>query len=157
MPLSSERSQHCPFLNRTDSRCGQHFHLDHLDHAFEYCFDRYTACPTYLERLVERRLRQDEQAHPVHRTAAYFPGIKAPLVQVTIHAAARASAPAQLADAHTAGHAVEHLPVVATLARAVAGPRISAQAIVRGFDRLAKTVFRDVGDHDGGTHTGRAA
>ena len=63
MALSSERSQHCPFLNRTDFRCGKHFHLEHLDHAFEFCFDRYTACSTYLERLVERRLRQDDQSH----------------------------------------------------------------------------------------------
>ena len=51
---------HCPFLNRPDARCSQHFHLSELQHAFEHCFDQYTACPVYLERLVERRVRQIE-------------------------------------------------------------------------------------------------
>ncbi len=56
----SDRGQHCPFLNRTDSRCGTHFTLERLEHAFAYCFDRYTACPVYLELLVERRVRRGE-------------------------------------------------------------------------------------------------
>jgi hypothetical protein len=46
---------HCPFLNRTDTRCGEHLTIDSLDHAFEYCFDVYAACPLYLELLIERR------------------------------------------------------------------------------------------------------
>jgi hypothetical protein len=49
---------HCPFLNRTDARCSKHFCLDHLQHAFKFCFDRYKACPVYLELLVERRVRR---------------------------------------------------------------------------------------------------
>lgn len=51
---------HCPFLNKSDARCSDHFQLSNLEHAFEYCFDRYQACPVYLERLVERRVRRVE-------------------------------------------------------------------------------------------------
>jgi len=54
----SDRVVHCPFLNRADSRCSNHFSLDRLGHAFEHCFDRYKTCPTYLELLVERRVRR---------------------------------------------------------------------------------------------------
>jgi hypothetical protein len=54
-----ERGPHCPFLNKSDDRCSQHFHLDQLNYAFEHCFDRFITCPTYLERLVERRLRRN--------------------------------------------------------------------------------------------------
>jgi hypothetical protein len=50
---------HCPFLNREDSRCANHFSLDKLDRAFHHCFGSYQACPTYLEMLSERRYRQD--------------------------------------------------------------------------------------------------
>lgn len=32
-----------------------------MQHAFQYCFQTYKACPTYLELLVERRVRQVEQ------------------------------------------------------------------------------------------------
>src|SRR5690349_15912028 len=91
----SERGQHCPFLNRTDARCGDHFRLERLDHAFEYCFDRYTACPVYLELLVERRLRRASadltggrtdhhlmEANDVQRSVT-LPGDR--LVQVSIH------------------------------------------------------------------------
>jgi hypothetical protein len=53
-----EEVEHCPFLNRADDRCGDHFSLDSLEHAFRYCFDRYKACPVYLELLVERRVRR---------------------------------------------------------------------------------------------------
>lgn len=49
---------HCPFLNRDDSRCGNHFSLDKLGRAFDHCFGSYQACPTYLEMLDERRDRQ---------------------------------------------------------------------------------------------------
>lgn len=50
--------EQCPFLNGSDPRCSQHFHLEQLDHAMRYCFDRYRACPTFLELRVERRVRQ---------------------------------------------------------------------------------------------------
>ncbi|MGH7214073.1 MAG: hypothetical protein ACREIT_04860 [Tepidisphaeraceae bacterium] len=52
-----QRGRHCPFLNRSDDRCAEHFKLDHLSHAYKHCFDRYTACPTYIELLCERRVR----------------------------------------------------------------------------------------------------
>lgn len=53
-----ERVNHCPFLNRADSRCSNHFSLDRLGHAFDHCFGSYKTCPTYLELLVERRVRR---------------------------------------------------------------------------------------------------
>ena len=48
---------HCPFLNRTDTRCSEHLTIESLGHAFEHCFDVYAACPLYLELLIERRTR----------------------------------------------------------------------------------------------------
>jgi len=61
----SDHGHHCPFLNRTDSRCGEHLKIDRLDHAFEYCFDVYAACPVYLDLLIERRTKSaDTQATP---------------------------------------------------------------------------------------------
>jgi hypothetical protein len=53
-----ERADHCPFLNRADSRCAEHFTIDGLHHAFEHCFDRYKQCRTYVELLVERRVKR---------------------------------------------------------------------------------------------------
>jgi hypothetical protein len=53
----SEHESHCPFLNRSDYRCSNHFSLDKLDAAFDHCFGEYQACPTYLEMLDERRSR----------------------------------------------------------------------------------------------------
>ena len=49
---------HCPFLNRADERCSNHFRLDHLEQAFEQCFDRYHGCAVYRELLGERRVRR---------------------------------------------------------------------------------------------------
>jgi hypothetical protein len=54
----SEQGSHCPFLNRSDIRCSNHFSLERLDHAFRFCFDQYQKCPAYLELLVERRVRR---------------------------------------------------------------------------------------------------
>jgi hypothetical protein len=53
-----DQANHCPFLNRADERCSQHFSLDRLAYAFRYCFDGYVVCPTYLELLRERRVRR---------------------------------------------------------------------------------------------------
>jgi hypothetical protein len=55
-----DRVAHCPFLNRTDPRCGSHFTLERMEHAFAYCFDRYSECPVYSDLLVERRVRRGE-------------------------------------------------------------------------------------------------
>lgn len=49
---------HCPFLNRTDARCSDRFHLNALGYAFDYCFGYYQGCGAYLELLVERRVRR---------------------------------------------------------------------------------------------------
>jgi hypothetical protein len=54
----AERVVHCPFLNRADARCANHFSVDRLGYAFDFCFGSYKNCPTYLEMLVERRVRQ---------------------------------------------------------------------------------------------------
>ena len=77
---------HCPFLNRSDARCSQYFHLSELQHAFEYCFDQYTACPVYLERLVERRVRQIESRDEAMVLARRREQLEAqqPRVQVTV-------------------------------------------------------------------------
>jgi len=56
----SEHESHCPFLNRSDYRCSNHFSLDKLEAAFDHCFGTYQACPTYLEMLGERKSRQQE-------------------------------------------------------------------------------------------------
>ena len=55
-----DRAIHCPFLNRSDTRCSSHFSLDHLSDAFEQCMDAYQTCPVYLELLAERRERRGE-------------------------------------------------------------------------------------------------
>lgn len=66
-----ESGRHCPFLNREDARCAECFTVNHMDHAFAYCFDRYKACPMYLELLVERRLKQTHQnLRPAHESDA---------------------------------------------------------------------------------------
>ena len=65
---------HCPFLNRADERCGPHFHLDKLGHAFAYCFGRYKTCPHYLELLVERRVRRLTAAATAAASTTTHPG-----------------------------------------------------------------------------------
>src|SRR3982751_112714 len=55
-------AQHCPFLNRSDGRCAEHFSLLSLSEAFEQCFDQYTTCVVYRELLLERRIRRAEAA-----------------------------------------------------------------------------------------------
>jgi hypothetical protein len=54
----SAPGEHCPFLNRSDDRCSDHFNIGRLGFAFDHCFGSYNACPVYLELLVERRLRR---------------------------------------------------------------------------------------------------
>ena len=61
----SEHESHCPFLNRADYRCSNHFSLDKLDRAFEHCFGKYQACGTYQEILDERQARQPADGHLV--------------------------------------------------------------------------------------------
>lgn len=56
-------NRYCPFLNRNDSRCAERFQVSHLQFAFQHCFEQYKSCPTYLELLVERRVRQGTMAH----------------------------------------------------------------------------------------------
>jgi hypothetical protein len=52
----TDQVRHCPFLNRADTRCSEHFSLDSLGHAFDYCFGYYEGCAVYLELLAERRI-----------------------------------------------------------------------------------------------------
>ena len=62
--------EHCPFLNRSDERCAENFNIDHLQHAFRFCFGRYKTCPSYIELLVERRIRRGEAAERMAASAA---------------------------------------------------------------------------------------
>jgi hypothetical protein len=86
----TEQANHCPFLNRTDARCSNHFSLDSLGHAFAYCFGQYQECPEYSELLAERRERRHDAS--VGRDGAYVP---TPIIQVTLHGRA-----AQVAGRH---------------------------------------------------------
>lgn len=74
------KGQHCPFLNRTDPRCSESFNIERLDHAFRYCFGRYTSCPVYLELLIERRVRRSSAPEPADIKHA-----GQPIIQVTVH------------------------------------------------------------------------
>jgi hypothetical protein len=101
---SATRADHCPFLNRSDCRCGEYLSLDRLGHAFGRCFGQYAACPVYAELLIERRVRRGDaggtcsiaaDVDHVHASAESRP------IQLTIHrrALARASAAARHANA----------------------------------------------------------
>ena len=58
----SNSTAHCPFLNRSDALCSEVFNLDRLTHAYKFCFDRYHACPRYLQLLSERQHRRGVDA-----------------------------------------------------------------------------------------------
>lgn len=59
---------HCPFLNRKDDRCAEHFSVGRMQHAFDHCFSSYASCPTYREMLEERTIRRDAAAELVPMT-----------------------------------------------------------------------------------------
>ena len=86
----SDCVEHCPFLNRSDARCAENFNIDHLQHAFKFCFGRYKACTTYVELLVERRMRRNEAAERMHAltetTAATVNHANDRLIQITVSA-----------------------------------------------------------------------
>ena len=65
----SDRVCHCPFLNRSDDRCSNHFSLDRLGKALEDCFGEYHSCPTYAELLIERQVRRAGDRVLVNRHA----------------------------------------------------------------------------------------
>jgi hypothetical protein len=67
----SDHESHCPFLNRADYRCSNHFSLDKLDRAFDHCFGAYQACGTYQEILGERRGRHLGQGQLVASHAGH--------------------------------------------------------------------------------------
>ena len=54
----SDHVEHCPFLDRADSRCSEHLSLEHLQNAFRYCFGAYATCPQYAQMVIERRARR---------------------------------------------------------------------------------------------------
>lgn len=92
-----DRVEHCPFLNRSDARCSENFSIDHLQHAFKFCFGRYKACSAYAELLVERRIRRGETAEQPSMTGTTHANR---IVQITLPArharpvAGRAGVPA---------------------------------------------------------------
>jgi hypothetical protein len=88
----SERADHCPFLNRADSRCAEHFNLDHLGYAFRFCFDRYKACPVYAELLSERRVKQAAEMTKLSIDPDLrLDDVRSPFVKVTVRRAATRS------------------------------------------------------------------
>jgi hypothetical protein len=83
----------CPFVNRPDARCGRKLRIDHLDHAFEFCFDAYNTCPVFVERMLERRvMRLNDAAAVVMRNVSSSHG--STFVQLRTPAARRAAAAA---------------------------------------------------------------
>ncbi len=79
----SDRADHCPFLNRADFRCSQHFSLDHLGYAYRFCFDRYKNCPVYAELLAERRVKQIADGNLLE-VGGRFSQQANPVVQVSV-------------------------------------------------------------------------
>lgn len=65
--------RHCPFLNRKDERCAEHFSVGRMQHAFDHCFAQYAECPTYRELLDERNIRRDASGELVPMTIAGRP------------------------------------------------------------------------------------
>ena len=49
--------RYCPFLNRNEARCAEHFSVNRLQHAFDHCFNEYSNCPSYQAMLNERNDR----------------------------------------------------------------------------------------------------
>ena len=45
----------CPFLNHDDSRCRTRFSLRQIAQTFDFCLDRYRACPVYYTLQHESR------------------------------------------------------------------------------------------------------
>ncbi|HEX8341822.1 MAG TPA: hypothetical protein VF624_13005 [Tepidisphaeraceae bacterium] len=43
-----------------------------MQHAYRHCFAEYKACPTYLELLVERRVRRCELSVLPYAHAAHY-------------------------------------------------------------------------------------
>ena len=82
-----DQCPHCPFLNRADARCSNHFNLDSLGHAFAYCFGQYQQCPMYRDLLAERRERRYNAS--VGRDGSHAPQ---PVIQVTLHGRAAVQA-----------------------------------------------------------------
>jgi len=76
--MESSHGEHCPFLNRSDHRCAEHFNLDQLDFALEHCFDQYQTCPIYFELLNERLERRYEGATAPAASQRQQPRIRSP-------------------------------------------------------------------------------
>jgi hypothetical protein len=75
---------HCPFLNRDDARCSTRFSVGNMEYAFSHCFENYKACPTYLELLVERRVRRMSEAVIHGHVAREIAPIHVSRVEVTV-------------------------------------------------------------------------
>ena len=103
---------HCPFLNRSDTRCSEYFSLDHLQHAFEVCFGDYKSCPVYGELLGERQARRSAAAAAGH--ANRFAGWNLPPDHTTATTVTPPHATPRLVQ-------VSVSPRLAQLARGVAG------------------------------------
>ncbi len=60
----------CPFVNKTDARCGAHLTLGNLAQAFAHCADCYTDCPIYRE--LSGKLTGNADNNDRAKTAASF-------------------------------------------------------------------------------------
>lgn len=68
----------CPFVHGADPRCAEHLTVSGMSHAFDHCFDDFSACPLYHakqhEARAQARLRHlDAPAGPRPETAVFPP------------------------------------------------------------------------------------
>ena len=54
----------CPFVNKNDSRCANHWTLYNITQAFLHCADRYATCPAYKELIADDRTSRQADAPP---------------------------------------------------------------------------------------------
>ena len=63
----------CPFINKADNRCANHWTLNNIMQAFGHCADSYTTCPVYRKMLVEQHAdgqKEHELRHDIPALAA---------------------------------------------------------------------------------------
>ena len=82
----------CPFLNHDDARCRTRFSLRQIAQTFDFCRDRYRACPVYYTLQHEDRSADLPLVAEVgigagaHDQPALLPGMELPgTVRLTIN------------------------------------------------------------------------
>ncbi|NLW86861.1 MAG: hypothetical protein GXY38_08305 [Planctomycetes bacterium] len=59
----------CPFINKADNRCANHWTLRNIMQTFLHCADSYHACPVY-RTLLQEQLADERQEHEVEESLA---------------------------------------------------------------------------------------